>query len=166
MNNKEINSIIIVGGGITGVTVASAIAKSLPQIKITLIGKDNDKSEALSMLPQIHEFHRQLGIDEKALMRETQASFKLATIYQDWNSLGHHYTQSLGPHGAFTEFVGFQHFAIKMHQQGDTTAYSEYALSAVAAENNRFMHPQSDPNSIFSTMAYSLHIDATRYKNI
>jgi len=164
MNNKEINSIIIVGGGITGVTVASAIAKSLPQIKITLIGKDNDKSEALSMLPQIHEFHRQLGIDEKALMRATQATFKLATIYQDWNNLGHRYTQPLGPHGAATEFVGFHHFATKMHQLGDKTAYGEYALSAVAAENNKFAHPLNDPSSIFSTMAYSLHIDATLYK--
>lgn len=145
-------------------TVASAIAKSMPQIKITLIGADDEQSAALSMLPQIHEFHRLLGIDEKALMQATQATFKLATIYQDWNKPGHSYTQPLGPHGAATEFVGFHHFATKMHQSGDNTAYSEYALSAVAAENNRFMHPQSDPNSIFSTMAYSLHIDATAYK--
>ena len=164
MNNKEIKSIIIVGGGITGVTVASAIAKSLPQLKITIIGADDEQSEALSMLPQVHEFHRQLGIDEKALMRATEATFKLATIYQDWNNLGHSYTQPLGPHGAVTEFIGFQHFATKMHQSGDNTAYGEYALSAVAAENNRFMHPEKDPNSIFSTIAYSLHIDAKAYK--
>ena len=164
MNNKEINSIIIVGGGVTGVTVASAIAKSLPQIKITLIGTGDEKSEVLSMLPQVHEFHRQLGIDERALMRATQASFKLATIYQDWNNPGHRYTQPLGPHGAATEFVGFHHFATKMHQLGDNTAYGEYALSAFAAENNKFMHPKSDPNSIFSTMAYSIHVDAIEYK--
>ncbi len=117
MNNKEINSIIIVGGGITGVTVASAIAKSLPQIKITLIGKDDKNSEALSMLPQVHEFHRQLGIDERALMRATQATFKLATIYQDWNKLGHRYTQPLGPHGAATEFIGFQHLLIEFSRR-------------------------------------------------
>ena len=61
MNNKEINSIIIVGGEITAVTVASAIATSLPQLKITIIGADDEKAAALSMLPQIHDFHRQLG---------------------------------------------------------------------------------------------------------
>ncbi|MGJ8663031.1 MAG: tryptophan halogenase family protein [Marinicella sp.] len=116
------------------------------------------------MLPQVHEFHRQLGIDEKAFMRATEATFKLATIYQDWNKDGHRYIQPLGPHGAATEFIGFQHYATKMHQLGDTTAYSEYALSAVAAENNRFMHPQSDPSSIFSTMAYSLHVNSAAYK--
>lgn len=164
MNNKEINSLVIVGGGVTAVTVAAAIAKSLPQLKITLIGADNEKSAALSMLPQVHEFHRQLGIEEQALMRATEASFKLATIYQDWNKPGHRYVQPLGPHGAATEFIGFQHFATKMHQLGDNTTYAEYALSAVAAENNRFMHPESDPNSIFSTMAYSLHLDAKAYK--
>lgn len=165
MNNKEINSIVIVGGGITAVTVASAIAKSMPKIQITIVGTEVVESEALSLLPQVHEFHRQLGIDEKEFMRETEATFKLATIYQDWNKPGHRYVQPLGPHGAPTEFVGFQHFATKMHQSGDNTAYSEYALSAIAAENNRFMHPENDPNSIFSTMAYSLHVDATSYKD-
>lgn len=164
MKNKEINSIIIVGAGITAVTVASAIAKSLPQIKITLVGADNEPPEPLTMLPQIHQFHRQLGIDERALMRATQATFKLATIYQDWNKAGHRYVQPLGPHGAPTEFVGFQHFATKMRQLGDHTGFGEYALSAVAAENNRFMHPQNDPKSILSTMAYALHIDAAGYK--
>lgn len=165
MNNNEINKIIIVGGGITAVTVASVIATSLPKIDISVIGGVEEGSEALSMLPQVHEFHRQLGIDERALMRETEATFKLATIYQDWNKQGHRYVQPLGPHGAATEFIGFQHFATKMRQLGDQTSYGEYALSAIAAENNRFMHPESDPNSIFSTMGYSLHIDSSEYKH-
>ena len=164
MNNKEINSIIIVGAGVTAVTVASAIAKSLPQVKITLVGADNEPPETLTMLPQIHEFHRQLGIEEKALMQATQATFKLATVYQDWNKPGHRYVQPLGQHGAPTEFVGFQHFATKLQQLGDQTGYGEYALGAVAAENNRFIHPQSDPKSILSTMAYALHINAAGYK--
>ncbi len=164
MNNQEINRIIIVGAGITGVTVAAAIAKSLPHISITLIGDGDGHSEALSMLPQVHEFHRQLGLDEKELMRATQASFKLAQVYQDWNQTGHRFIQPYGPHGAVTEFVGFQHFATKQHHLGDKTNYAEYALGAIAAENNRFSHPQNDPNSILSTLAYSLHLDAGSYR--
>lgn len=164
MDNKEINRIIIVGAGITAVTVAAAITKSLPKVKITLIGTDDEPSEAISLLPPVHEFHRRLGIDEKEFMRATEATFKLAQIYVDWNEPGHRYTQPLGPVGSTIEHVAFQHFATKLHQSGDDTAYGEFALSAVAAENNRFTHPQNDPNSIFSTLAYSLHVDAAAYR--
>jgi tryptophan halogenase len=166
MNNNAIPHVVIVGGNLAGWSAAAVVANSLSRnnTKVTLIEGPDSTFEALSLLPQTHEFHRALGITEHHLIRETQATFKLGTHYKDWNAQNHQYFDSLGPYGGFSEFVEFQHFAVKMRQLDDQTPYEAYSLGAIAALKNKFLHPQKDSNSLLSALSYSLHIDAGIYE--
>jgi tryptophan halogenase len=163
MNQNAVRQIIIVGGGVTGWVAAAGIANALQgqQIGIRVIETPGqDTAAAEPALPIALAFNQRLGIDERALMRETSAAFTLGTQFVGWPSPGHDYFQPMNAHGASIEFVHFHNFAIKARQAGTTTPFNEYSLCAVAAQNGRFSHPVNDRNSILSTLIYAHHYDA------
>lgn len=88
---KSINSIAIVGGGSAGWLCAAYLAKlfqsSLPNsIQITLIESEDIGTIGVgeATIPSLLKTLAFLGIDEKAFMQATSATFKQSIRFDDW----------------------------------------------------------------------------------
>ncbi|MEL0037142.1 MAG: tryptophan 7-halogenase, partial [Gammaproteobacteria bacterium] len=129
-------------------------------LNITLV------TEASSVRQRVHQLNYKnlgvishLGLDEKAFMKLTAATFNLGTWHKGWLDNSHHYFQPFGTHGGSMDFVSFQHYLFKRRGIDTDISYEDYSLSCVAAYKGKFTHPKSDQNSIASTIGYSLAID-------
>lgn len=167
MNNNAINNIVIVGNNISAWTVASALVTSFStkDMSITLVGELTKSDSAISLRPKSLDFHKLLKLDERHLMKNTSASFKLATNYLNWNEEGHQCIQPLGTAGVPTDLIDFHHYVSKKRLSGSTVNPMDYSFCAIAAMNNKFAHPNNDPKSILSTIDYSLHLSKQDYLN-
>jgi tryptophan halogenase len=169
MTQDTIKKIIIAGSGLTAWTAAIAIAKSFlnTELSVVVLGDETSHEEAPYLLPQAMAFHRHLEIDERVLMRATDATFSVGTQFEDWNKKGHNFFMPFGPHGSVTEFIDFQHFAIKSKLSNSFDgAYEDYAFATAVAKAGKFMHPQNDPSSLLSTLPYSINLNPTKYLSL
>lgn len=160
MQAPAIEKVIIVGGGISGWTAAVAIGQAFAEqnLQLTLVDTGVAETEALATHPQSLAFLHNLGLTEVELVKKARASFRLGTLFNAWNHPKHQYMHPFGSHGGPLGHVSFQHLAIKRHLLGDSVAFEDYSLGAVAARAGKFRHPENNPQSIFSTLAYAHHI--------
>lgn len=170
LNNVDgaIKRIVILGGGMTGWTVAAGLANGLQGLNIELIVvEDENCSEqdhyCEASTPSVLAFHKLLGINEQDLVKNTGASYKLATHYQQWASATQDYYLPFSAHGFMLNRIEFPHYALSRHRQDKSLPYDDYALSAVAARLGRFQHPSPEANSLYSTLNYGLHIPCKKY---
>lgn len=166
-NPNTVKSIVIVGGGSAGWMTASALAKVLgPELcDITLIESDQIGTVSVgeATIPQVQLFNRILDIDEKEFLDFTNATFKLGIEFVDWQKKGHAYFHPFGTYGTNIDALPFHHYWLKMQQLGKASDLSQYSLTAVAAYQNKFMHPQQQKNSPLAGINYAYHFDATLY---
>jgi tryptophan halogenase len=115
-------------------------------------------------IPALVAFNRLLGIDEQDLMRNTQATFKLAIHFVNWAKQKHEYYHPFSStYGVDLELIPFHQYWLKLKSMGDTTPITDYSMAAVAAQNGKFSLPTNDPYSPLSTYGYAYHFDAALY---
>lgn len=157
---QPIKNIVIAGGGTAGWMTAAALSHTLgKQLNITLV-----ESEAIptvgvgeATIPTMQYFHRLLGIDERALMAATHATFKLGIEFNHWRHQGHSYLHAFGHTGQDCWACGFQHFWLKGRQIGITHDYGDYCPEHQAAIAQRFAHTKPQ------NLNYAYHLDAGKY---
>ena len=162
---KLVKKIVIVGGDTVAPMVAAAIANSLrgQEVSITIVDGPAVSRSAHSTLPQTVTFHSHLGVSHRDLLRQTNATFKLGLDYTDWVQPDHIFLHPYGDTGVSLRLVPFHHYFIKKRQAGDLTEFSTYSLAAAAAKIGNFTLPVKEQDSILSTFAYGLHVDAGQY---
>jgi tryptophan 7-halogenase len=161
-----INSILIVGGGMAGWSVAALLAKQLPRIRIHLLDTEiADEPAAESAAPTLREFHRLLDIDERSLAQACDATFSLAHRFSDWSRSGSDYWIGLGESGRAIDGIEFQQYANLLRQCGDSTAYDAWSLTAQAARHYKF-NPLSDHERAQGfQLPYALQLNARLYRD-
>ncbi|GAA0734863.1 tryptophan halogenase family protein [Sphingomonas japonica] len=152
--------VVIAGGGTAGWLVAAALGRLLGQlIDVTLVESDEIGTIGVgeSTIPTARTFHRLLGIDERAFMQATNASFKLGIAFEDWGAVGERYFHSFGVLGRSTWMADFHHIWLRARDEGDGSALGDYCFELQAAEAGRFA------TSDKATINYAYHLDASAY---
>ena len=164
---RHLERIVIAGGGTAGWMTAAALSNVLRNdlSRIELVESEDIGTVGVgeATIPAIHDFNRKVGLDERELMRETQATFKLGIEFVNWGKIGDRYIHPFGSFGFDLNGVAFHHYWLDQNAQGATEPLNQYCLAHVAAKAGRFAHPQSDPRSVLSTYSYAYHFDATLY---
>ncbi|WP_109806209.1 tryptophan halogenase family protein [Sphingosinithalassobacter portus] len=152
---------VIVGGGTSGWMAAAALARALGgQHQITLVESDRIGTIGVgeATVPSLREFHRFLQLDEDALVRATQATFKLGIEFVGWNGEGSRYFHPFGYLGADMAGIGFHHFWQRYAAETGERDFLAYNLEAVAARQGRFAREMRH-----GAVNHAFQFDATAY---
>ena len=167
MNDRQIRSVVIVGGGTAGWMAAAGLSKSLDGLGVRIRLIESDRIGAIGVgeatIPPLMDFIRQLGIAEDELVREVKATYKLGIGYRDWTRPGHFYFHPFGPTGPGIGSIPFPAYWLKMFLAGKAAPLEEYSIQAVAATQGRFTRPVHAPNTPLNKIAYALHFEASSF---
>jgi tryptophan halogenase len=167
VENKAIESVLIVGGGTSGWMTAAFLTQALGKhIRIRLIESDEISTIGVgeATIPPIINFNTALGIDENEFIRATQATFKLGIQFRNWGALGDEYVHGFGMMGHATGVVDFHHYWLKMYQAGLVDRIDDYSINLLACEKNKFLRANKEiPNSPLGDIGHAFHFDAGLY---
>src|ERR1700749_2956703 len=167
MNDRQIRSVVIVGGGTAGWMAAAGLAKSLDglgaHIRLIESARIGPIGVGEATVPPIMDFIRQLGIGEDDLVRDVRATYKLGIGYQDWTRPGHFSFHPFGPTGPGLGSIPFQAYWLKAFLAGDAAPLEDYSIQATAAIQGRFARPVHAPNTPLNKITYALHFDASSF---
>lgn len=165
-----VRTIVIVGGGVTGWAAAAGLANSLRGQSVSIVLLDIPTGEAnacpQSTIPQTLVFHRHLGMDERDIVRASDAAFRLGTEYCGMPAAGQRQLRAFGAAGANIGFIRFHQFVAQRRRNGANIELNDYSVTAAAARLGTFSHPDDASGSLLSRLAYGLNLDATGYANI
>lgn len=170
MNAKAIKRIVILGGGMTGWTVAAALAKGLQGMGINIVLIDSAQQTELNLhcevtTPACVAFHQFLGLSEQDLLANTGGSFLFATQFNEWSDSQQHYFMPFNDHGFMINRIEFPQYAISRYLSGNPLNFDDFSLAAQAAKAGRFRHPSAQDTSLFSTLNYGFSLNTAAYSN-
>ena len=170
MNAPEtkIRKITIVGGGTAGWMTAALLSQLFNDggFDIKLIESDEIGTIGVgeATIPAIRNYHALAGLDQVAMIRATQATFKLGIEFVDWRALGHSYIHGFGKIGQDLLWLHPHQFWLKYAARGQAKHFDYYALNCLAARQNRFCLPDPrNPGSPLADLDYAYHFDASLF---
>ena len=163
---ERIGSMVIVGGGTAGWMAAALLARALgPRVAITLV-----ESEAIgtvgvgeATIPQIRHVNTFLGLDEDAVMRACQATFKLGIEFDGWLQPDQSYIHAFGDIGLPQDGLPFQHWWLRARAGGDAHDLWAYSLNAQLAAAGRMLRAEQFSDSPLPGTRWAYHFDAGLY---
>jgi tryptophan 7-halogenase len=157
---REVNKVVIAGGGTAGWLAAAALSQQLGRVlDITLIESDEIGTIGVgeATIPPIRVFHKLLQIDEQEFMRATAATFKLGISFENWARKDDRYIHSFGRNGKPTWMCEFHNFWLRSRELGVESELGDYCFELQAAKAEKFATaPQIEIN-------YAYHFDAGQY---
>jgi tryptophan 7-halogenase len=166
-NQGAIEHLLILGGGTAGWMAAAAISKVFQKspMKITVIESSAIGTVGVgeATIPDIMNFNRVLGIDEREFLKFTQGTFKLGIEFADWLEPGRTYMHPFGRYGTAIGSVPFYHHWQRLHNLGQAKPLPEYSFNIQASYQNKFTPPVNIPNSPLREIDYAYHFDASLY---
>jgi tryptophan halogenase len=166
MQKHPLDSVAILGGGTAGWMAAALLAKALgPLVSIVLVESEDIGTVGVgeATIPQIRHINAFLGLDENAVMRAAQATFKLGIQFNDWLRLGHSYMHSFSDIGLPYGLLPFQQYWLRAHAMGQAQDLWAYSINAQAAAQNRFARMERVGSSPLAGVRYAYHFDAGLY---
>lgn len=157
--------IVVAGGGSAGWMTAAALSNAAG-CRVTLVESEEIGIVGVgeATIPPIKQFNRTLGLDEFEFLRRTRGSYKLGIQFVDWAEPGLRYFHPFGTYGRAFDFGYLLYHWQQARQQGKApSSLDDYCMAWVAAEQQRFAPPLSDPRSVLSTYDYAYHFDASLY---
>ena len=164
--DRAIRSILVAGGGITGLSAALAFAKALPRVRMAVLDLPPDPAALADRMPgtmaSIHHFHRRIAIEEVDLVRAGAASHIIGQRIENWGGDWFHVHGDYGLPGTPGPF----HLIwLRAWQDRKTLPFHDYSAPAALAAAGKFVHPDPNPASPLHAFDYGLRIDPELYRN-
>ncbi|GBF58996.1 flavin-dependent tryptophan halogenase PrnA [Candidatus Phycosocius bacilliformis] len=167
MQDRNLDNLVIVGGGSAGWMAAAAAANAAGRAcEITLIESDEIGTVGVgeATIPPIKVFNRSLGIDEREFVVQTKGTFKLGIEFVNWGRQGHRYFHPFGTYGVDFDMVPLHQYFLRARQRGMSPgSLDDFTMAWQVAKRGRFAPPTQDPRLIQSTYDYAYHFDAGLY---
>lgn len=166
MQNNNVQSIVIVGGGTAGWMAAASLQQHFKNlVKITLIESSEIGTIGVgeATIPTIRRFYYDLGMNDLDVMRATRATCKLGIQFNDWYKPGSSFIHPFGLFGQDLKGIGFHHFWLKLKKMNAASGIGDYSLGVSLAQNNKFNIPSRTPPSSLSVFDWALHFDASLF---
>ena len=164
---QPIKNIVIVGGGTAGWMAAASLAKYSQgkNLLICLIESSQIGTVGVgeATIPNIVEFNRTLGIDERELIKATQATFKLGIQFEDWYQQDTRFFHPFADFGLKIDQVEFHQYINRMNANGFQQDIEDYCFASVLAKKGNFAQPHPNPPSPLADYSYAYHFDASLY---
>jgi hypothetical protein len=165
---KEINNIIILGGGSAGFMTAATLLSEFPNKKITLIESPNVPIIGVgeSTIGGIKSWTKLLNIDDKDFLKHTDGSYKLSIKFTDFYEKGKSFHYPFGEpylkdNKALLNDWWFKKFIYPKTNNSDY-ADSHFPQMALVNENKFFYNEKNEiPFDFNKNTAY--HFDATKF---
>lgn len=166
VKGTRIRRVVVVGGGTAGWLTAAVLARALPKLlEIRVV-----ESEAIGVvgvgeatIPQIRNINTFLGIDEDAMLRATQGTFKLGIEFNDWLRAGHSYLHAFGDVGLPAGPLPFQHYWLRSLEVAGAPPLGAYSLNTAAAHARRMTRMERVGTSPMAGLKYAFHFDAALF---
>ncbi|MFZ5615778.1 MAG: tryptophan halogenase family protein [Pseudomonadota bacterium] len=164
---RQLNKILIVGGGSAGWMTAALLARLFQGLyKITLV--ESEEIGAIGVgeatIPAIKKYNELLGLDENEFLQRTNGSFKLGIQFNDWLRKGSSYIHGFGVIGQDLEWLRCHQYWLKMRAKGQASDFSNYSINTAAALQNKFMRAKPEmKDSPIAHIAHAFHFDASLY---
>lgn len=159
-----IKKVVIAGGGTAGWMTAALLNKVLGNsVTIELVESEQIGIVGVgeATIPPIQTFNRFLGIDEKAFLRETQGTIKLAIKFENWRKPGESYYHTFGAPGTTMGFCSFHHYWLKAKEAGLDQSFWDFDLNYLACQQGKF-NKINTQNPLYD-MPYAYHFDSALY---
>ena len=159
-----IKKVVIAGGGTAGWMTAALLNKVLGNsVTIELVESEQIGIVGVgeATIPPIQTFNRFLGIDEKAFLRETQGTIKLAIKFENWRKPGESYFHTFGAPGTTMGFCSFHHYWLKAKEAGLDKSFWDFDLNYLACQQGKF-NKINTQNPLYD-MPYAYHFDSALY---
>ena len=161
---QTIQNVVIAGGGTAGWMTAALLRRVLsPTIRIELVESEQIGIVGVgeATIPPIQTFNQFLSIDEKAFLRETHATIKLAIKFENWKTQGDSYYHTFGAPGTTMGFCSFHHYWLKAKQAGLAQSLWDFDLNYLSCQQGKF-NKINTPNPLYE-MQYAYHFDSALY---
>ncbi len=170
MTERAANRFVVVGGGTAGWMAAACLGKLLlrPHVQaksVTLVESAEIGTVGVgeATVPSIQDMLRFLNIDEADFIRETDATYKLAIRFRDWNGVGSDFWHPFGELGPTVENLPLFQLWLRERLSGaPVPPLSSFSIAAQMAEANRFAKPVRDSSSPLSGSGFAYHFDAVK----
>ena len=168
MNDAHaVRSIIVLGGGTAGWMAAALFSCKLRGLTGNIQVIESPEIGTIGVgeatIPPIGLFNGALGLDEADFMRQTRATFKLGIQFRDWGQLGQTYFHPFGVFGTSPSMDALHHGWLRTLHHGETRAFEEWSLNAVAAQLDRFLPSEQAGSTLAALNSYAFHFDASLY---
>ncbi len=164
---KPIRKILIVGGGTAGWMAAAFLARWIAKtgIEVTLVESEQIGTIGVgeATVPGIHQFMRDLGINETEFIKATNATFKLGIEFEGWASPDKHFFHPFAGYGVQIEERPFYQTWWSAKQQGYQEGLESFCLCTQLARRGKFAQPSFDEDSRLAWYNYAYHFDASLF---
>jgi len=114
-------------------------------------------------VPHIRFFNDRIGVDERAFMLKTAATFKLGIEFRDWGRIGDSYVHPFGDFGRPVGGVKFHQLWRRLQDSGAPGSIFDYSLPVRLATQGRFAKPSTETGAMGATYSYAYQFDASLY---
>lgn len=166
IERSGLDNVVIVGGDITGWTVAAILAHALRgrQTTITLLDVPDliNVEPVQYTAPSTLDFFRHIGINEDELIRQTGGTLRLGTGVHYRNSANDHRILVFGTHGGTIGVVPFHHYVSRQRLADAKANLNQYSATAMAARQGRVVR-ETDPGAEqMPRISYGLHVNSEK----
>lgn len=164
---KSIKKILIVGGGTAGWMTAAFLARWIAKtgVEVTLVESEQIGTIGVgeATVPGIHQFMRDLGINETEFIKATNATFKLGIEFEGWSAPDKHFFHPFAGYGVQIEERPFYQTWWSAKQKGYTEGLDSFCLCTQLARQGKFAQPSFDEDSRLAWYNYAYHFDASLF---